>query len=236
MAFRGGKRKDVKKQSYYVWFLGAKESKGLRGEEYIRPVLKHLVDKERELEPMKVTLQVSTKGIKIIQYVPRKNNKGKTEQIKHFIPHHAITCVMQESKPNDDVVCCILLIYNPLTKCPVHVHAYRCDSVETATTLRSQLQILIDRPENQKKFREIENRLAAKGLLPSRCLSSDGRSTRTDGSDRTEDSSGGECPSIFPFCSFFIEMLESSALEKQGNCFLCNLFHCIIFVFCNKVW
>ncbi|XP_035215143.1 uncharacterized protein LOC118188752 [Stegodyphus dumicola] len=189
MAFRGGKRKDVKKQSYYVWFLGAKESKGLRGEEYIRPVLRHLVDKERELEPMKVTLQVSTKGIKIIQNVPRKNNKGKTEQIKHFIPHHAITCVMQESKPNDDVVCCILLIYNPLTKCPVHVHAYRCDSVETASTLRSQLQILIDRPE--KKFREIENRLAAKGLLPSRGQNSDGRSTRTDGSDRTEDSSGG---------------------------------------------
>lgn len=193
MAFRSGKRKDVKKQSYYVWFLGAKESKGLRGEEYIRPVLRHLVDKERELEPMKVTLQVSTKGIKIIQNVPRKNHKGgnKTEQIKHFIPHHAITCVMQESKPNDDVVCCILLIYNPLTKCPVHVHAYRCDSVETASTLRTQLQILIDRPENQKKFREIENRLAAKGLLPSRCLNSDGRSTRTDGSDRTEDSSGG---------------------------------------------
>ncbi|GIY91968.1 PID domain-containing protein [Caerostris extrusa] len=133
-------------------------------EEYIRPVLRHLVDKERELEPMKVTLQVSNKGIKIIQNVPRKNNKGKTEQIKHFIPHHAITCVMQESKPNDDVVCCILLIYNPLTKCPVHVHAYRCDSVETASTLRSQLQILIDRPENQKKFREIENRLAAKGF------------------------------------------------------------------------
>lgn len=201
MAFRGGKRKDVKKQSYYVWFLGAKESKGLRGEEYIRPVLRHLVDKERELEPMKVTLQVSTKGIKIIQNVPRKNGKGstKTEQIKHFIPHHAITCVMQESKPNDDVVCCILLIYNPLTKCPVHVHAYRCDSVETASTLRSQLQILIDRPENQKKFREIENRLAAKGLLPSRGLNSDGRSTRTDGSDRTEDSGG---KSLFSFTFF----------------------------------
>lgn len=192
MAFRGGKRKDVKKQSYYVWFLGAKESKGLRGEEFIRPVLHYLQDKEKELEPMKVTLQVSNKGMKIIQNVPRKNNKGKTEQIKHFIPHHAVTCVLQESKPDDDIVCCILLIYNPLTKCPVHVHAYRCDSVETATTLRTQLQILIDRPENQKKFREIENRLDAKGLLPSRRLNSDGRSTRTDDSDRTEDSFGSD--------------------------------------------
>ena len=31
---------DIKKSSYYVWFLGAKESKGLRGEEYILPVVK----------------------------------------------------------------------------------------------------------------------------------------------------------------------------------------------------
>lgn len=191
MAFRSGKRKDVKKQSYYVWFLGAKESKGLRGEEYIRPVLRCLIDKERESEPMKVTLQVSNKGLKIIQNVARKT-KGKTEQIKHFIPHHAITCVRQESAPNDDIVCTILLIYNPLTKCPVHVHAYRCDSVETAATLRSQLQILVERPENQKKFREIENRLSAKGLLPSRRLNSDGLSTRTDGSDQTEDSAESE--------------------------------------------
>ena len=30
----------VRKSSYYVWFLGAKESKGLRGEEYILPVVR----------------------------------------------------------------------------------------------------------------------------------------------------------------------------------------------------
>ncbi|XP_076334457.1 uncharacterized protein LOC143238257 [Tachypleus tridentatus] len=188
MAFRGGKRKDVKKQSYYVWFLGAKESRGLRGEQYIRPILKELLNKERELEPMKVTLQVSSKGLKIIQNVSRKNNREKTEQIKHFISHHAITCVTQESKPDDDIVCAILLIYNPVTKCPIHVHAYRCDSVETATTLRNQLKSLTDKPENQKKFKEIEARLAAKGLLPYRRLNSDGRSTRTEGSDPADES------------------------------------------------
>ena len=43
--------------------------------------------------------------------------------MKHFIPHHAITCVVQGEKPNQDVVSCILLIYNPATSCPVHVHA-----------------------------------------------------------------------------------------------------------------
>lgn len=179
MAFR---RKDVKKASYYVWFLGAKESKGLRGDEFVVPVLRFLLDKEQQFEPSKVTLQVSNKGLKIVQTlnVPRKsgdvvikstplsNNlssfvSAKTEQIKHLISHHSITWVSQE----EDIICCIMLIYNPVTKCPVHVHVYRCDSIETASTLRSQLQVLINRPENQKKFREIEMRLASKGLMPS---------------------------------------------------------------------
>lgn len=157
MAFR---RKDVKKAYYYVWFLGAKESKGLRGEQYIRPVLRQLVNIERRTEPCKVTIQVSSKGIKIIQNVPKQkqtlpngqtaiapqhvienqsiNNPAsnlkpskqattttqnapvKMEQqikqyntIKHTIPHHAVTCALQ----SEDVVCIILLLYNPLTGC-----------------------------------------------------------------------------------------------------------------------
>ncbi|KAG8238019.1 hypothetical protein J437_LFUL016238 [Ladona fulva] len=183
MALRGTpKRKDIKKSSYYVWFLGAKESRGLRGEEYVRPVVRHLLQKERDVEPFKVTLQVSNKGLKIIQNVPGKgavNSKSTTsaasggkagggssgDVVKHFIPHHAVTCVVQDPSPNEDVVSAILLIYNPVTRCPVHVHSYRCDSVETATILRGQLQTLIERPENQRKFNEIEARLHAKGLL-----------------------------------------------------------------------
>src|SRR5690349_12623990 len=74
MAFR---RKEVKKASYYVWFLGAKESKGLRGDDYVVPVLRFLLDKEREYEPSKVTLQVSNKGLKIIQNVSRKSRTVK---------------------------------------------------------------------------------------------------------------------------------------------------------------
>ncbi|XP_072380179.1 uncharacterized protein [Diabrotica undecimpunctata] len=151
-------RKDVKKSSYYVWFLGAKESKGLRGTEFIVPVIKHLEDREKDIEPFKVTLQVSHKGLKIIQNVVsqnQKNSKPKHETIKHFIPHNTITCVYQQ----EDVIACILLLFNPVTKCPLHVHAYRCDSLETATLLKNQLQTLIERPENQKKFAEIEGRL-----------------------------------------------------------------------------
>lgn len=73
---------------------------------------------------------------------------------KHFIPHGAITCSIQ----TDDIVACVLLLYNPATKCPLHVHAYRCDSEHTATALNEQLQILINRPENQKRFNELEAR------------------------------------------------------------------------------
>ena len=176
--------KDVKKASFYVWFLGAKEAKGLRGEEFVVPVLHQLLDQERILEPSKVTLIVSNKGMKIVQNVPKKSSSNKLspqnghlaavssssstsssngpnckmEEIKSLIPHDSITCVVQE----DDIVCCLLLIFNPVTKCPVHVHGYRCDSIETAASLKESLQTLIDRPENQKKFAEIEKRLAIK--------------------------------------------------------------------------
>ena len=63
---------EIKKSSYYVWFLGAKESKGLRGEDYITPVVRYLVSKEKEQTPIKVTLQLSNKGLKIIQNVSGK--------------------------------------------------------------------------------------------------------------------------------------------------------------------
>lgn len=73
---------------------------------------------------------------------------------KHFINHSAITCSVQ----TDDIVACILLLYNPITKCPLHIHAYRCDSETTAQALNQQLQVLINRPENQKRFAELETR------------------------------------------------------------------------------
>ena len=41
----------------------------------------------------------------------------------------------------------------------------RCDSAETAEHLKSQIQALVDRPENIAKFDDIEQRLVEKGLL-----------------------------------------------------------------------
>jgi hypothetical protein len=79
----------------------------------------------------------------------------------------------------DDIVACVLLLYNPVvsgicfpakghvytkyilhskTRCPLHVHAYRLDSELTAHNLNEQLQILIGKPENQKRFAELEQK------------------------------------------------------------------------------
>lgn len=60
-------RKDVQKASYYVWFLGAEEARGLRGPRVLLPAIPHLIERSREHEPLKVTLQVSHKGMKIVQ-------------------------------------------------------------------------------------------------------------------------------------------------------------------------
>ncbi|XP_035896188.1 uncharacterized protein LOC118505044 [Anopheles stephensi] len=143
-------RKDVQKASYYVWFLGAQEAKALRGTRSLLPMIPRMVEKSKEQEPLKVTLQVSHKGLKIVQ-----------GSAKHFIPHGAITCSVQ----TEDIVACTLLLYNPATKCPLHVHAYRCDSELTAQALHDQLQVLINRPENQKRFTELEARLGLAAQL-----------------------------------------------------------------------
>lgn len=143
-------KKDVQKASYYVFFLGAQESKELRGDRVLLSTIPRLIERAGHLEPLKVTLQISHKGLKIIQ-----------GSAKHFIPHNAITC----SIVSEDIVACVMLLYNPVTKCPLHVHAYRCDSDTTANALQEQLQILIRKPENQKKFAELEVKLE-KSLSP----------------------------------------------------------------------
>lgn len=60
-------KKDVQKASYYVWFLGAQEAKELRGERVLISTIPRLIERSQQQEPLKVTLQVSHKGLKIIQ-------------------------------------------------------------------------------------------------------------------------------------------------------------------------
>lgn len=49
----------MRKQSFYVWFLGAQEARGVRDDLFVRPVLKYLLEREKDVEPTKVTLQVN---------------------------------------------------------------------------------------------------------------------------------------------------------------------------------
>jgi len=53
----------------------------------------------------------------------------------------------------------------------------RCDSPETATVLKTQLEALVNREENQRKFRDIECRLQSKGLLQSQSPTKQDRGT-----------------------------------------------------------
>lgn len=225
MAFR---RKDGKKFSYYVLFLGAKEARGLRGEEYVLPAMRKLIEQERRIEPSKVTVQVSEKGLKIIQNVSKRSkhdhvsltSKQKTEQVKHLIPHELITAVVQE----EDIVCCLLLICNPVTRCPAHVHAYRCDSVETASAFRESLQTFIAKSRPAKKLlEEVDSCLSAAQPISGRQVqlrrsggsSSDDRSsTRTQGSDGT-----GEFLTVRPPAkmSFRSPQKNSERRESAGS-------------------
>ena len=140
--------------------------------------------------------------------------------MKHFIPHHAITCSLR----TEDVVSAILLIYNPATACPVHVHSYRCDSVETAELLHKQLETLVHRPDNQKKFLEIESRLQEKGLLHrvassagSSKLGSDGRSVGRESDSGAGSDKGSQLAGAGDRIACMYDNLAAELREKLGG-------------------
>ncbi|XP_029047045.1 uncharacterized protein LOC117604793 [Osmia lignaria lignaria] len=162
MALRLRSSKDVKKSSYYVWYLGAREAKGV---DAMPGAIAYLLERERLQEPFKVTLQVSSKGLKIIQTV---HPGGSTRSaVKHLVPGHAVLAAVQR----EDVVAATLLLPNPATNNPVHVHVYRCDSVETAELLGGQLKALASHTDNLARVTSLEGRVRSN-------LGSDGRSTR----------------------------------------------------------
>ncbi|KAH0956477.1 hypothetical protein HN011_001096 [Eciton burchellii] len=162
MALRLRGSKDVKRSFYYVWYLGAREAKGV---DAMPGAIAYLLERERLKEPFKVTLQVSSKGLKIIQTV---HPGGSTRSaVKHLVPGHAVLAAVQR----EDIVAATLLLPNPATNNPVHVHAYRCDSVETAELLGSQLKALASHTDNLARVTASEGRIRSN-------LGSDGRSTR----------------------------------------------------------
>ncbi|XP_043281678.1 uncharacterized protein [Venturia canescens] len=197
MALRMRGSKDVKKRSYYVWYLGSREAKGV---EAMPGAIAYLLERERLQEPFKVTLQVSSKGLKIIQTVhPGVSTKSA---VKHLVPGHAVLAAVQR----EDIVAATFLLPNPATNNPVHVQAYRCVSVETAELLGNQLKALSAQSDSPAKVSTGENRVRSN-------LGSDGRSTR-----ESESSEGsGELRHAPAQSSTIYESLAAELRAKLGR-------------------
>ncbi|XP_041348930.1 uncharacterized protein LOC121368315 [Gigantopelta aegis] len=165
-----GKEKDLlaKKSQFYVEFLGWMETNGLRGVKYTDPVIRELRRRQKQIDrPPKLTIQVSKKELKITQDVEEKK-KRSIKKIKFpTIPARDVTFAVQSMRPHDgrpdDVVACIYLGYMPRTGRDVHVHVYRFDEPQTATTFVRMLNQLTD--SNEDRIREAERELAAKGQI-----------------------------------------------------------------------
>ena len=150
----------IAKRQYYVQYLGWKEVQGVWGREFTESVTKELIKRRAGASLPKLTIEVSPKELKITQLIEKK---GKTQKLKYpAIPSKDITYAVQATSPDEDVVSCIYLGYNPQTRCAVHVHVYRCDSLDTADLLADHLTQITEIPEYQKRAVRIEQDLVAR--------------------------------------------------------------------------
>ena len=159
-----------KKHQFYVQFLGWVETEGIRGTRYTDPVIHDLRKKARKWKyAPKLTLQLSKKEMKITQDVQEEKKKGKKIKTIKFpiIPSRDITYAVQALSPidgaPDDIVACIYLGYVPRTKRYVHVHVYRFDSPDTATTFARLLNQII--AAFADRTGEIERQLVQQGQI-----------------------------------------------------------------------
>lgn len=159
-----------KKQQFYVQFLGWVETNGLRGARYTDPVVDDLRRKAKKWKyAPKLTLQVGKKEMKITQDIQDEKKKGKKIKTIKFpiIPSRDITYAVQALNPidgsPDDIVACIYLGYVPRTQRYVHVHVYRFDSAETATTFVRFLNQII--AMHADRSAEIERQLIQQGQI-----------------------------------------------------------------------
>ncbi|VDM76585.1 unnamed protein product [Strongylus vulgaris] len=157
----------IAKSHFYVWYLGSKEADGVRGSAVVLPIMRQLLKDSFKKTPSKATVQISAKGLKLIQSVPAMSRSGKikTQLAKFQIAASCITYSMTGKAPFDDVVGVVMLVLNPEMNSPMHVHCYRCDSPETAQIMHANIQLLISRPEIQRSILDLEQRLFLAGLL-----------------------------------------------------------------------
>uniref|UniRef100_A0AC34G5F9 Uncharacterized protein n=1 Tax=Panagrolaimus sp. ES5 TaxID=591445 RepID=A0AC34G5F9_9BILA len=94
------------KAHFYVWYLGSKEANGVRGPTVVLPVMRQLLRESFRKSVNKATVQVSNKGLKLIQSVltMSKGGKMKTQLVKISVASNCITYSMVGKSPFDDVV------------------------------------------------------------------------------------------------------------------------------------
>lgn len=157
----------IAKSHFYVWYLGSKEADGVRGSAVVLPVMRQLLKESFKKTPSKATVQISSKGLKLIQSVPAMSRSGKVKMqlVKFQIAANCITYSITGKAPFDDVVGVVMLVLNPEMQSPMHVHCYRCDSAETAQIMLANLQLLLSRPDVQRSINDLEHRLFLSGLL-----------------------------------------------------------------------
>uniref|UniRef100_A0AC35G7G7 Uncharacterized protein n=1 Tax=Panagrolaimus sp. PS1159 TaxID=55785 RepID=A0AC35G7G7_9BILA len=81
------------KAQFYVWYLGSKEASGVRGPTVVLPVMRQLLRESFRKSINKATVQVSNKGLKLIQSVltMSKGGKMKTQLVKISVASNCIT-------------------------------------------------------------------------------------------------------------------------------------------------
>lgn len=159
----------MKEGRYYVEYLGWKESNGLFGREFTEPIIRELLARRRlNSELPKMTIKLTESEIQISQEVARKTGANPDKTHYPAIPTKDTTFVIQGLYPDNDVVACIFLGYNPYTKCAVHVHVYRFDSETTAALFVSHLSVIIERPDFKERIVGIEKDLSELGHVSMR--------------------------------------------------------------------
>ena len=157
----------IHKAQYYMWYLGWKECRGLAGREFTEPIVKDLVIRRKNDDLPKLTMEVSKKELRIYQL--SKGKYGRTDKVKFpTIPGKDITYAVQGLPPDEDVVACIYLGFNPTTRRAVHVHVYRCDTPRTAFTLAEHLTDIVRMPEHEDRIQSIEEQLTQRGEITPR--------------------------------------------------------------------
>jgi len=158
------------KAKYNAVYLGWKECPGLFGVELTEPVIHDMVYGPRPEQfnfdnLPRLTIAVTKSELAITQTV--RKGSGKTEKIKfQTIPMKNLTFTARGSGPDDMVVACIVVGYNPASTCWVHIHAYLCESTLEAETFLRHLRQFTDTPAQHDRLERLEKQMIQKGQIP----------------------------------------------------------------------